>query len=160
KYLRVLAAGDPDETRARAHELAHARVLPGGSVVERLLRCAEGAGARDPGIDLEHVDVARTGAIAGLRERNRELALDRLRVHGEHVAGADLQPIADDGVGVACERAVVHAGHRTCPVSCEEWTSTSRTSTAFSVTRCGDSPRAWSAPWPRSSTQRVAFRST
>ena len=108
---------------------------------------------------VEHVDVARAGAVAGLGERDRELALDRLGVHREHVSGADQEPVAHDRIGVAGERAVVHAAHRTWPVSCEEWTSTSRTSTACSATRCGDSPRAWSLPSPRSWTRTAASRS-
>ena len=67
------------------------------------------AGARDARVGLEHVDVARTGAVAGLGERDGELALDRLGVHREHVARADQEPVAHDRVGVAGKRAVVHA---------------------------------------------------
>ena len=42
--LRVLAAGDPDDARALAHELAHARVLPGRAPVERVLGRAAARG--------------------------------------------------------------------------------------------------------------------
>ena len=110
--LRILAAGDPDDAGALAHELAHARVLPGRPPVERVLGRAERAGAGDARIGLEHVDVARTRAVSRLGERDRELALDRLGVHGEHVAGSDQQPVTHDRIGVTGERAGVHAAHR------------------------------------------------
>ena len=97
---------------ALAHELAHARVLPRRAPVERVLGREQRARARDARVGLEHVDVARTRPVSRLGERDRELALDRLGVHGEHVAGSDEQPVAHDRVGITGKRAGVHASHR------------------------------------------------
>ena len=61
------------------------------------------AHALDAQVGREHVAVAAAGAVPGLGERDEQLAMRRLAVHGQHVAVAEPQRVAHDRVRVARE---------------------------------------------------------
>jgi hypothetical protein len=87
--------------------------LPVGARAEDLVAAVPDARRLDERVAVADVDECRAGAVRRLRERDRELAVLRVRVHEERVALAEAQAAQHECIRVALAlRTREHRRHR------------------------------------------------
>jgi hypothetical protein len=111
-------AGEPDARRADLPQREQPLAVPVGDEVEVLLARELDAGALDPRVEPLHVDELGTAAVRALRDRPDEVLLAGLAGDGDDLAGLHVGSEADDDVGEAAKRGVIHPAHLNRGVRC------------------------------------------
>ena len=111
-------AGEPDARRADLPQREQALAVPVGDEVEVLLARVLDAGALDPRVEPLHVDELGAAAVRALRDRPDEVLLAGLAGDGDDLAGLHVGSEADDDVGEAAKRGVIHPAHLNRGVRC------------------------------------------
>ena len=106
-------AGEPDARGADLAEREQALAVPVGDEVEVLLARVLDAGALDPRVEPLDVDELRAAPVGALRDRADHVLLAGLAGDRDHLAGLDVGAEADDDVGEAAKRGVIHPSHLT-----------------------------------------------
>jgi hypothetical protein len=111
-------AGEPDARRADLPQREQALAVPLGDEVEVLLARELDARALDPRVEVLHVDEFGPAPVGARRDRPDEVLLAGLAGDGDDLAGLHVGSEADDDVGEAAKRGVIHPAHLNRGVRC------------------------------------------
>jgi hypothetical protein len=121
EVLHQAGRGGPGQADAGGADLAEREqplAVPVGDEVEVLLARVLDASALDPRVEPLDVDELRAAAVGALRDRPDHVLLAGLTGDGDHLAGLHVGAEADDDVGEATERGVIHPSHLTRGAPC------------------------------------------